>query len=1279
MGEISFNYYVKHESLQEHVFKYWFTDTTEYSFAYQRYIALSDASIFNSPVAITKVAAGLSSLYHLFVDKQTHTVIYHNLITKLQDEVSNIRTDYDNTHAIKDGSKIQFVNDILHGAVTNIRNSKLNDILLTILDTKRIHVFDILSVPDASNILRFYTNIYGTSDKKRLKTIDDAMLEKLFSDTLNRYRNLYIQHDKIRMNIYANVSMSMSFNKSISFYKTILVQPMHMKMNILPSFMVSPLTYWKHLNVLQQIITDIKVLQASHLPMYLLKPDKVKIVNAWEQDFAELPITECYTSEIASLSRYDKQGFIYEPFMGYTDDKVSSIFSGHMLGMKRDILQGCTDILISGVLPNKQGMYQEQQSGTKLIKDLYIFMYVHGTLPSKNSMITNIHNVTSENKYLSIANAMDSIYKDDKYMFQTNWFHLKDGTRKTSASDMYSLTKSHKDTFLKENIYLTSNSADIMTLPITWLLKDKKASNTLKNTFVLKTIKNLRLLYAEDFIEKTPMRIHVADNVIGIYGERKSIIITETDNFIYKQCVSIQDTQNDILAYRIKRNMSCFNPVLPFMKPAQEISTYENPGFAIKTTAFIQSLNSLWITWVEKTFYNTDYATQFFVEKSAYDATIFHHGQWVIKSLASVDVPDFDFVLKYELPGGITDILGPSYDADMGMIVPISKVKHQAYINRIDDMVQKLAKDGYISQELSASVLPKHTYTGPIELFCDKQPYQTYIEYKNTSITKSKVHTFINKDEFVKKHPVQTSLFDQIWTEKIAVDSWIGPVTNAQKISVNGFITDDIFTIASNKEIYCHNSIFVDKLDQMCYYDYNMTWAERPQIETQIVQQLYADKTVKMQILDCVSAIVKDRLATFYDFGVFGNTFIRESALFNQIQQAQRKAYNFDILPNDFGNWAWVYETPDPFANDKYGIDELLLPENDTRYEDFKSIIFDEKSMMPRNPVREINETTFVAKYPIKHPLPKYKNVGIDYDKGAIDIDNFYGVETSVMHTIFLKFYRIWQAKIFEFGTMTMVQSVQVMLDTLHEWIMIYFPVEQLEQALRVFRLIRWYGETSIIRNSQYIISYEYDVLNSNLHTGQCSIPNDLDTNNTMFVDATMAVIRNDPAQIGNDAFVTFEIDNKKNTTFTFSLSNTIGSVNIYINDVRVDVVSKSALNLTYDVPYTGESNIIKIEKTASNNLNSTFYIGNIKVPDGSFKDLSIEFDPTLKAGNKPLNEMAQKMISYANMFENREEIYNIMREGNLAIGEIYKRLDEYWKLHHQDKLKGKRLTIKET
>ena len=67
-----------------------------------------------------------------------------------------------------------------------------------------------------------------------------------------------------------------------------------------------------------------------------------------------------------------------------------------------------------------------------------------------------------------------------------------------------------------------------------------------------------------------------------------------------------------------------------------------------------------------------------------------------------------------------------------------------------------------------------------------------------------------------------------------------------------------------------------------------------------------------------------------------------------------------------------------------------------------------------------------------------------------------------------------------------------------------------------------------------------------------------------------------------------------------------------------------------------------------------------------------------IKAGNKPLDEIAKKMIQYANLCDDPSGAYESIRKANLGVNETYKRMEEYWNLHHQNKEKGKRLTIKE-
>jgi hypothetical protein len=159
-----------------------------------------------------------------------------------------------------------------------------------------------------------------------------------------------------------------------------------------------------------------------------------------------------------------------------------------------------------------------------------------------------------------------------------------------------------------------------------------------------------------------------------------------------------------------------------------------------------------------------------------------------------------------------------------------------------------------------------------------------------------------------------------------------------------------------------------------------------------------------------------------------------------------------------------------------------------------------------------------------------------------------------------------------------------------------------------------------------------------------------------------------------------FEIDVQKNTYIKFDLFTEYGkgTALIYLNDKLVRACTSAALGVIIQLPYTGGVNRVTIIKTGVNNVGE-FYVGNISVPNATFKNLSIEYDPVLRAGNKPLEEVAKKMIACANLYADKNEMYAVIKRSSLGFSETYRQMNDYWKLHHQDKAKGKRLTIKQT
>lgn len=1158
MGEISFKYDTHFKPIHEFSFKYWFEKSIEYSFAYQRYVAFSDTSIFNSPVAITKVATGLSQLYDLFVDKGSHSITYFSLIQSFNELKYDTKDE-----TLSFTSKIK-------------KETEYNNLCHITIPHLLMHMYSDID---------FFKKANNWKLELLLQNVWFSM-----KNNLNIFENTYTLNKYTCMDIYQQKHLKYLFDKELSLY------------NIFGAKLQNKHTHKKILNVFKEQLLQYKI------PI----TNVIQQINLYHSIYNDTITNSCDLAhnnnkmsnllDIEELTNKEKQAQLASShllYKRYNDIDLLGLISSYKIPFNANKIKNFEPI----IRPINKSFYQKE-----------FCMYIYDS----PLCIFDIDTFTTQERKYGFTIKSEQVYRSFKNL----------------------------NTYKKEyNIIKLNNEINLYD-EFLWL-------NTVKDN-----ISN----FSNIFLNKKVIQLQE-------YNDLYSLSIMHTNIKYLKEGHQIKKRSNQM----------SFNENIDFISKNSSMMTIRDSSvFNYKDNKKMDILFSS--VWIDKESYSeTLYEQQLMFSKNESMSTIYRKMQQFLKQKIITDAPDIESVIKYRIPVDYSNTLHSNFK---GMIIPISKVRNQAYINSIDSKIRKLVKRGYLENSLSFSVIPKNSYIQTLDLFCDKQEHEAFLEYKNIHISKAKIHVAINKDKFITENPIDVCVEPQIWINKTEVNTFITDSIWIKKQANKAQIKNIIDASVTSRDTYCYNTLFVDKMPQVCYYDYGMTWADKSFLKTQLHQLHAIDKSNKSAIvLDCVSPFIKKEIDAFYNYGVFNDKIIKNSAIFKEMDTVQKLNKDCGLHPNDFGNWAWVYETPDPFDGINYGIDELLLPENDTRYEGFEDIIFNKETMMPRNPVKQIDENTFIAKYPIRHPLSsKYANVAVDYDKSAINFENYYGIEIRIMHTVFLKFYRIWQSKIFEFGTMTMVQSVKLILEYLYSWIMEYFPLEEIEQALRVFKLIRWYGESSIIQNSQYIVSYEYGTLESKLNTGECMIPNNLGPDNsTMYVDNKLGVIRNDPNLLRiSNAYVEFYINNKKNTAFTFSLSNTIGSVNIYINEVLVDTISKSALNLTYELPYTGDINVVRIEKEAAHNLNATFYIGNIKIPNGTFKELSIDFDPTLKAGNKPLNEIAKKMIAAANLYDNREEVYDAIRKGNLGINELYKKLTEYWELHHQGKSKGKRLTIKE-
>lgn len=679
-------------------------------------------------------------------------------------------------------------------------------------------------------------------------------------------------------------------------------------------------------------------------------------------------------------------------------------------------------------------------------------------------------------------------------------------------------------------------------------------------------------------------------------------------------------------------------------------------------------------------------------------------------------IADIEGAFKTLYPVAVSHYLKyPNWEKLGGFIVPVSKLRHQAMIDYVNEFVKKHFRDVMITEGDFGSVIARPGMLN-VDVSLDKIPKKAFLDYMNEMLVKDRLKATIEEGVFGFKAPHNVQIeYEEPWAyvapKKVHInyndlENW------TSKENKRVMETEEVWTSKASVNAQVFADEWLDKSPNLCYYSYDVWgWKKKGNAfldpgymagqgpkEVQVEQQLFGEKPELKAMLQFGSFGDRGINQAWYEEGVFTDRLIKTSDIFQQLEWGFKAAHKCDLPPNDFGNWAWIYETPDPFQYDKYGIDELLLPEKDTRYENFEDLVFDREHMRPRNAIKEISDTEWIARLPIRHPVKNHSDVGRVYEDSAIKWENYFGIQSSVIHDMFLRYYRIWEKNMFKFSTMTMQQAGNLMLEYIWSWIPDYFPIDQIEQAYRAFQLIRWYTECAIINNSQYIISYKYADLRwprvdkeGNIVTELCRIPSDLqeydptnivdNSNDTMFtvVDGKIGYLKINPIYYGsNDTWVTFRIKNKRNTTISFDLYNEVGAVNMYLNGRLIEsLTAHGSHKLAYNIRYTGDTNEFKIEKKAKD-TDEKFVLGNICVGMQDFDDLDIRFDPALRAGNKPLNEVAQKLIQFAALHDRKDIAYHEMLTKNLGVSEVYKMLCKYWDLHHENKWKGKRLTIKQ-
>lgn len=348
-----------------------------------------------------------------------------------------------------------------------------------------------------------------------------------------------------------------------------------------------------------------------------------------------------------------------------------------------------------------------------------------------------------------------------------------------------------------------------------------------------------------------------------------------------------------------------------------------------------------------------------------------------------------------------------------------------------------------------------------------------------------------------------------------------------------------------------------------------------------------------------------------------------------------------------------VTATTDDFLNDVgIGTDELLLPSEDFNYSKFKNEIFDYTTGQPINPVKKIDDETFIAKYPVDHPFDIGKDIGRKY----LDVNVF------VLKYLIDVFYTIWQSKIFEFGAKDLRGGVDSMLEYMQIYIEYRMPENLQEDAWRCFQLFRWYAEATVLENSNYKITFKYKPWKSELDTETISCPNNL---SNVIINSGY-VLEN----TANNAIIELQQEVKRDGGFIqFDVSLDSGSLDIYINNMLMETRVNGG-RLSYPI----NKGHLEIRLVF---VGTKLLLGNIIIDNCDFDDIVTEYAFEPGKANLGVDKISKRIKTYYMITDENFDSMKEALQGVITLKDLTNRLVHYYEEHHMNKTKGKRLTIK--
>ena len=505
MGEISFNYNTISKPQHEFVFRYWYENSIEYSFAYQRYIAFSDASIFNSPVAITKVATGLSQLYDLFVDKHTHSMAYFNLMHHF-----NIMHDVQEQN-------LSFINK----TQKDIEHNKMLGAIPPYLSSLST-CSSIVSLREENKQASALMQGVWIFTNKHVQLYQSYSTKRICENQVDVHKNMYAIQKNLRLNVYKEDNMSFLFDNKFNIYDVLMTQK-------------------KYDNITNKFINIMAIMPDHRINIY-----KNINIGQYKPQLNIMPLVSTSLADVLHMNviqqmyvRKAKDNYlnVYNNVLAQATDKQTELIP--ILGLSKEIYTIQRNKILEGVKNINKAFYQQTLNVYAYDKPICLFnIDTFAIQETKRSFIMQSQYVNPQDKITNIINNTHIIKQGPELFIQDiNWvsttnndisifrnallFKDKHNLSMNTMIDLYKETGIYNH-FNDINAIDTINKELIRFHQGFYISKHENNMKLYETIFMYRDNKDLPHFIENPWLTKQSNNFSINENIISIYRSKSS-------------------------------------------------------------------------------------------------------------------------------------------------------------------------------------------------------------------------------------------------------------------------------------------------------------------------------------------------------------------------------------------------------------------------------------------------------------------------------------------------------------------------------------------------------------------------------------------------------------------------------------------------------------------------------------------------------------------------------------------------------------------------------------